>query len=192
MSYVSKDSFRELLKDTPIICAIKSQEDLEKALTCESLIVFILFGDMLTIREIVSKVNSAKKLAFVHVDLIEGFSSRTVVVDYLVKNMPVSGIISTKPNIVRRAKEAGLFTVYRFFALDSMAFCNIIEQAHYHHADAIEILPGGMPKVIKKLSAITQKPVIASGLINDKEDVLSAINAGAMAISSTNNAVWVL
>jgi glycerol uptake operon antiterminator len=33
-------------------------------------------------------------------------------------------------------------------------------------------------------------PVIAGGLISDKEDIISALGAGAIAVSSTNPAVW--
>ena len=33
-------------------------------------------------------------------------------------------------------------------------------------------------------------PVIAGGLIADKEDVIQALDAGAVAISTTNESVW--
>ena len=35
-------------------------------------------------------------------------------------------------------------------------------------------------------------PVIAGGLISDKEDIIAALDAGAAAISSTNPAIWFL
>ncbi|NLM61842.1 MAG: glycerol-3-phosphate responsive antiterminator, partial [Clostridiales bacterium] len=34
------------------------------------------------------------------------------------------------------------------------------------------------------------KPIIAGGLISDKEDIITALAAGAIAISSTNHDVW--
>lgn len=59
--------------------------------------------------------------------------------------------------------------------------------------DAIEILPGiVVPKVIKKINAISRVPVIAGGLITDKEDVMNALSSGAIGISSTNQDVWFL
>ena len=33
-------------------------------------------------------------------------------------------------------------------------------------------------------------PIIAGGLISEKEDVINALDAGAIAISSTNQQVW--
>ncbi|WP_352427367.1 glycerol-3-phosphate responsive antiterminator, partial [Enterocloster asparagiformis] len=35
-------------------------------------------------------------------------------------------------------------------------------------------------------------PIIAGGLIADKEDVMNALEAGALAISSTNQKVWLM
>jgi glycerol uptake operon antiterminator len=56
--------------------------------------------------------------------------------------------------------------------------------------DYVEILPGVMPKVIKRINNLIHVPVIAGGLIADKEDVLAALSAGAVSISTTNEAVW--
>lgn len=47
-----------------------------------------------------------------------------------------------------------------------------------------------MPKMIRRLVQDTGKPVIAGGLISDKEDVTGALGAGAVAVSTTNPAVW--
>ena len=33
-------------------------------------------------------------------------------------------------------------------------------------------------------------PIIAGGLISDKESVMAALSAGAIAVSSTNHEVW--
>ena len=54
----------------------------------------------------------------------------------------------------------------------------------------IEILPGLMPKVIRKICSQSRIPVIAGGLITDKEDIMAALGAGAISISTTNQKVW--
>ena len=102
----------------------------------------------------------------------------------------MDGIISTKPQLVKRAKELGLFGILRIFVIDSMAFGNIEKQCASLVPDAVEILPGLMPKIIKKLCSTVNVPIIAGGLISDKEDVMNALNAGAVAISVTNQRVW--
>lgn len=67
---------------------------------------------------------------------------------------------------------------------------NILSQQHSVHPDFIEVLPGAMPKVIHRLCAEIKVPVIAGGLITDKESVMGALTAGATAVSSTNHKVW--
>ena len=56
--------------------------------------------------------------------------------------------------------------------------------------DFIEVLPGLMPKVIRKICRTSRIPIIAGGLITDKEDVVAALSAGAIAVSTTNQDVW--
>ena len=100
------------------------------------------------------------------------------------------GVLSTKATLTRRAKELGLVAIQRFFLLDSMAITNIEKQLPQGASDLIEVLPGLMPKIIRQVVALAGRPVIAGGLITDKEDVTRALSAGAVAVSSTNPAVW--
>jgi glycerol uptake operon antiterminator len=189
---VLRNDITELLLETPIIAAIKDFDELERCLESESLMVFILFGDICNISEIVSRIKGAGKHAIVHIDLIEGLVSKDIAVDFIVKNTDADGIISTRNSMIKYAKSKGLITIQRFFLLDSLAFSNLARQASYEWADLIEILPGVMPKIIKKVVNISNVPVIAGGLISDKEDVVNALSAGAIAVSSTNSQVWFL
>ena len=94
--------------------------------------------------------------------------------------------------MIRRAKELGLYTVMRFFVLDSLSFENIEKQLVSVKPDFIEVLPGVMPKIIRKVCKRVRTQVIAGGLISDKEDVMAALDAGAIAVSSTNQKVWLM
>ena len=81
-------------------------------------------------------------------------------------------------------------TVMRFFVIDSMALENIQRQCEQARPDCIEILPGVMPKVIRRIARTVRQPVIAGGLLTDKEDVMAALNAGAVSVSTTNRELW--
>lgn len=179
--------------DNPVIAAVKDLDGLKECLRIEEIrIVFILFGDVCTIGDIVSYVKDAGKAAMVHLDLIAGLSAKEISVDFIKKNTQADGIITTKPALIKRARELSLYTVLRYFLIDSMAFENILHQQGSAKPDLIEVLPGVMPKVIKKICQATQTPIIAGGLIDDKEDVMGALSAGAMAVSTTNRSVWLL
>ena len=86
----------ELLEESPIIAAVKSQEGLEKSLKSECKVVFVLFGTICDIDVIVAQIKDAGKVAIVHVDMIQGLSTKKVAVDFIAHNTRADGIISTK------------------------------------------------------------------------------------------------
>lgn len=182
--------FYDAMTDCPVIAAVKNMEGVEKCLESEVKVVFILFGNICNIKDIVERLKEKDKLALVHVDLLEGLDNSEIAVDYIKNNTRADGIISTRINMINRVKELSMDTVYRIFVLDSRAYESIQKQKSQIKADFIEILPGVMPKIIKKINAFSQQPVIAGGLISDKEDVLEALDAGAISVSTTNQKVW--
>ena len=186
--------FVEAIEAAPIVAAVKDDAGLEMCLKSDVDAVFILYGDICTISDIVAKVKDAGKIAMVHMDLISGLSPRDISLDFIRKYTRADGIITTKSNLITHAKEIGLATVLRHFVLDSMALINIERQSHAgrdSQPDMIEILPGIIiPKMIKKICAMSRVPVICGGLIQEKEDVLNALASGAAAISTTSSEVW--
>ena len=180
----------EELEDCPIIAAVKDDEGLEACLESESSMVFVLYGDICTIGEVVKKIKSRGKRAVIHMDLIQGLSAKEAAVNFLKEYTRADGIITTRPALIRRAKELGLFTVLRFFVIDSMALENIQKQTAAVMPDVVEILPGLMPKMIRKIRKSIRRPLIAGGLISDKEDIMAALDAGAVAVSTTKEPVW--
>lgn len=180
----------------PIIAAVKNDEGLERALQTEVEIVFVLYGDICSIPAITKRVHEAGKLSMVHMDLIAGLNNaREASVDFIRRFTSADGIITTKSALVSRAAELGLYSVLRFFILDSMAMESIAKQTRSGGAqpDVIEILPGVVsPRVMQRIKERIRVPLIAGGLIADREDVMNALKGGAVAVSSTNKQVWSL
>ena len=184
------NKFFPLIYQNPIIAAINDLNNIELAAESPCNIVFLLKGDISNIAGIVDRFKSAGKGVFVHMDLIEGFSKDAVSLRYFHDNIKPDGIITTKGNLVRIAKNNGIFIIQRLFALDSLSLASGIESLHTTKPDAIEILPGIMPKVIKEVHGETSIPVIAGGLIRDKEDVIDCLNAGALGVSTSKKELW--
>ncbi|WMJ83963.1 glycerol-3-phosphate responsive antiterminator [Oscillospiraceae bacterium LTW-04] len=182
--------FYDTVAANPVIAAIKDPEGLEQCLAEEDIqVVLILFGDICNISEITEQVKAVGKIALVHVDLITGLSNKEVAVDFIRRNTSADGIVSTRQSFIRRARDLHMYTILRVFVIDSIALSSL-EKLDCVKPDFIEILPGVMPKTIRKVCAITSIPVLAGGLIADKEDVMNALEAGATAISTTNQQVW--
>lgn len=180
----------ETLLDEPVIAAVKTDEALTAALASPCSAVFLLASTLLTVDGLVHRIHDAGKLAVVHIDLVDGLSSREIAVDSLNALCHPDGIISTRPTLIRRARHRGLLTVQRAFILDSLSLTSLSGQLEQGKPDFVEILPGIMPRVIAEISARTQVPVIAGGLLRDKADVMAAMRVGAAAVSTSAPSLW--
>lgn len=191
---MEKETILEQFEDYPVIAAVKDKDGLKKCLEsgAEIQIVFVLYGDLCNIGDIVDRLKEGGKTVIIHLDLISGLGNREIVVDYIKNTTKADGIISTKSTLIKRAKELDFFAVMRFFMLDSMVYENVRKQIENVKPDMIEIIPGAMPKVISRLCEFIEGkvPVIAGGMIMDKEDTMKALDAGATAISTTRQNVW--
>ncbi|WP_119291870.1 glycerol-3-phosphate responsive antiterminator [Streptomyces sp. YIM 130001] len=183
-------SLLDLLEENPVVASVKDEEGLEAVLRTDCPVVFLLYGSVLDISSTVRRLKDAGRTVLVNVDLLEGLAGKEIVVSFIRENTAADGILSSKAFMVRAAREQGLFAVHRFFLIDSFSYRNLARQLSISKADAIEILPGCMPRVIGWVVADIDAPVIAGGLVCDKEDVIAALQAGATAIASSNQDVW--
>ena len=184
------EKIRDLFEISPIITAVKDEQGLEKALKTESPVVFLLFGNICNITGLVDQVKNSGKIAIVHVDLIQGLSSKEVAVDFIHQNTRADGIISTKAPLVRHAMDLGMIGGQRTFLIDSMALETTKKQLLTFQPDFMELMPGVMPKILKTVRGYTEIPLVAGGLISDQKDILAAFDAGVDAVSTTREELW--
>ena len=180
-----------VLEQNPVLPAVKDTGRLEVCLAQPAGVVFLLCGDILNIDRLIDRVHQAGKYAVVHADLVAGLAPREIAVDFL-HRCGADGIISTRPMLLRRGRELGLLTVLRVFAIDSKAVSNLGRETEGGMPDVIEILPGTLCKVLRRLSRELPVPLIAGGLLSDKADVLAALGAGALCVSASDESLWAL
>ena len=107
------------LEQNPVIAAVRRREDLPLAAASPAEVIFLLCGELLTIREDVARVRRAGKIALLHIDLLGGIGRDAAAVEFIARHVRPDGLISTRSQLIRCAKERGLLTVQRFFLLDS-------------------------------------------------------------------------
>lgn len=180
----------DILLESPIIAAVKEDKTLNKALLSEAKVVFVLHGDILNIGDICKKLEEKGKKVFVHLDMIEGLRGDASGIEYIKKVANPYGIITTRPAIVKLAKASGLLTIIRVFIIDSLSLRTGIKNIHETNPSAIEVMPGVANKIINNLKREVSIPVIAGGLIDCKKDVIEALAAGALAVSTTCCELW--
>ncbi|MEW6623768.1 MAG: glycerol-3-phosphate responsive antiterminator [Bacillota bacterium] len=178
------------IQDNPIIAAVNKLDKVETAIKSPCKIIFLLIGDIYNLKPIVEKVKAQGKFIYIHFDLIVGFSKDQVALKYMNDIIKPDGIITTKSNIVKKAKELDIFVIQRIFVLDSLSLESGLKTVNSIYPNAIEVLPGTIVKTLKNITGQTKIPVIASGLIKDKEDIIASIKAGVVGISSSKEEIW--
>ncbi|MBR6647450.1 MAG: glycerol-3-phosphate responsive antiterminator [Clostridia bacterium] len=172
-----------------IIAAARNAQELLAALDSKVEIIFMLSPNISDIKKQTEIVHKAGKKLFIHLDLAEGIGKDEYGIKF-VKEQGVDGIISTRTNIIKLAKKENLFAIQRFFVVDSQSVYTTIETAKTSKADMIEIMPGTMVKVIKRIKEEIDIPIIAGGLIETKEEFEDAISCGALAVSTGKKEFW--
>jgi glycerol uptake operon antiterminator len=183
-------SFFERVNKNPIIAAVKDVDNFDLALTSSCEIIFLLTGSIFNLKHLVEKGSQANKGVYVHLDLLEGFSRDFTSLKFINEQIKPEGIITTKPSLVKKAGEMNIFTIQRLFIFDSLSLKTAIDSIRSTKLDAIEILPGIMPRIIQRIIEETKIPLIAGGLIETKEDVIQTLKAGAIGVSTSNQEIW--
>ena len=184
---MTRSELYDCIADCPIIAAIHESR-FEEALRSPAGIIFLLGGSILTVKERILRAHKEGKKIFIHIDLAEGIGKDKAGTAFLA-DCGADGVISTKASIIRTAKEFGLVSVQRFFALDSQGVSSIGEMIESSKPDLIEIMPGIAFKVINHFSG-RGTPVIAGGLIESKAELTEALASGAEAVSTGKEELW--
>lgn len=185
-------SLLHLLRQNPVIAAVKDNASLQLAIDSECQFISVLYGNICTISNIVKKIKNAGKYAFIHVDLLEGASNKEVVIQFLKLVTEADGIISTKASMLKAARAEGFSVFIACLLLIRFRFTTLISKLRNRIRIVLRILPGCMPKVLGWVTEKIRQPLIAGGLVCDEEDARNAINAGVVALSTTNTGVWTL
>jgi glycerol uptake operon antiterminator len=173
-----------------IIAAAKDSGAVLRA--CQSGVdtVFLLGGDILSVGQEIRRIRACGKQAFMHIDLVDGIARDAAGVRYVARCIAPDGVISTKAALLRVAQEEGLTTVQRIFLVDSSSLETGARLVQASSPDYVEVMPGLVPLAITHLRATLRQPVIAGGMITQPEQVRVALTAGAVAVSTSSQALW--
>ena len=192
MRLTMREEERNMVMDfmkKPIAAAIRTEKDFSKALRSDVDMVFLLHSNIMTVNQCVKEIHSAGKKAFIHVDFAEGIGKDRAGLEFLAKQ-GVDGVLTTRTNIVKLAKEFDLITVQRFFMVDSHSVGTSVESIKISKPDIIEIMPGIITKKIREFSEQVDMPSIAGGIVETLEEVRAALAAGATVVSTGEAQLW--
>lgn len=173
-----------------VLPAIKNMKEFEKILKTDFEYIVILNSHVAQIKNIVDTAHKHQKKILVHIDMIAGLKNDVSGTVFVCQEIKPDGIISTKKQAIITAKKRGLLAIQRLFLIDSNALNNGLELLEMTEPDYIELLPGIVPTMIEEIKSITNTPIIAGGLIRKQEEIDSAIEAGAISVSTSIRDLW--
>lgn len=176
----------------PVIAAVQNEVDLEIAIKSQVTTIFLLCADIFNAKSLVDRIKNADKSALIHIDFLQGIGKDAKAIDYIIQVIKPDGVISTKSSHIKIAKEKGMFTIQRFFLIDNKSFEMTTKSVKSIQPNMIEIMPGVMPGIIKRITSKISIPVIAGGLISSKQDIMEALKAGAVGASTGKKELWEL
>lgn len=164
--------------------------DFESFLESEYGIGVFLELHMAQLKNVSAMAAARQKKMLYHVDMIQGIKSDDYATEFICQEYKPYGLISTKANVILKAKQKGVIAIQRIFLIDSHALEKSYKLLEKTRPDFIEVLPGAMPELIKEVSEKVNIPVLAGGFIRTPEDVQNAIYAGAHGVTTSKKELW--
>ena len=187
---LSIEQFTDRLIRHPIIAAVRSQTQLELALRSPVRTIFLLAGSIVDLTETCRQIHATDRTCLLHLELIDGLKPDAAGIRFVADRIQPDGIISTRPAAIKQARQAGLLTIQRIFLLDSSALTDGRRHIHSSQPDLVEVLPGISATAIHRAVTCFERPLIAGGLIGQRSEVMAALHAGALAVSTGQTDLW--
>ncbi len=173
-----------------LIPASPTMKDFEKFLESDYEIGILLEVHIAQLKHISKMAERHGKKMIFHVDLIHGLKNDDYGTEYICQEFSPFGLISTKANVILKAKQRGVLSIQRMFLIDSHALGQSYRLIEKTRPDYIEVLPGTMPWMIKEVKEKTNIKILAGGLIRTPEEVKRAIESGADAVTTSKRELW--
>ncbi|SMG57475.1 glycerol-3-phosphate responsive antiterminator [Paenibacillus aquistagni] len=178
------------MKNYPIIASITIDEQIAQAVASDVKRVILMTGNITNLRTIIESLHLSGKQVYVHTEMVAGIGRDASAIQYLADVFKVDGIVTTKSNAVAAAKQAGILSIQRIFAIDTAAVETAIRMITSCKPDEVELMPGLMPRVIEELKERISQPLIVGGLIRYEQEIEQALQSGADFVSIGHARFW--
>ncbi|RLQ94035.1 glycerol-3-phosphate responsive antiterminator [Falsibacillus albus] len=181
-----KEDLLKVLKWEQLIVSIKNPKTLDQFLESDISTAFLLMGNINNLQGYVQEMKRRNKFVFLHLDMVQGIRNDLEGLKFLSHYIKPHGIITTKKQLIISAKNLGFLTVQRLFLVDSDAVRNGLEITREYQPDFIEAMPGIIPSMCQAIAEKVDQVFITGGLIQNQEQIQTALDHGAFAVSTSN------
>lgn len=180
-----------MLEDQRIIPAISNYQDLKKFLSLPLVYGILMNFQLAQLPELVKLMKDNHKKVLIHSELIKGLSSDEFGAIYLIQTLNVDGIISSKPKVIEICRKRKVIGIFRFFLKDSVSLTQSLDMARKISPHYLEVLPAISTDILPEIIENTNSQILMGGLIRKKEQIRRCLDAGAVAVTTSNTDFWV-
>lgn len=173
-----------------VLPAARNMKQFEQLLKTDFQYIVLLEVHISHLNRLKHEATKNGKKIIIHADLIQGLKTDNYAADFLCNDIKPAGIISTRANMIQKAKAKNIIAIQRMFLLDTIALEKSYSLIETAAPDYIEMLPGVIPELISEVRERTGIPIINGGLIRTKEHIHAALEAGAIAVTTSDRALW--
>jgi glycerol uptake operon antiterminator len=174
----------------PVIPAVRSVRDFERLLSKPYEYIILLDSHVAQLQSFMKLARQHKKKLIIHADLVLGLKHDEAGAQFLCQVVQPDGIISTHSPVIKIAKKHRTVAIQRIFLLDSHSLETSYRVIANSQPNFIEVLPGALPNVIREIQHRTNLPVLAGGFIRTRDDIQTALLAGATAVTTSQEELW--
>ena len=104
-----------------ILPALRNLKQLESLLDSPYEYIVLLEVHISNLKTIKKEADRYSKKIIIHADLIQGLKTDDYAAEFLCNDIRPAGIISTRSNMIMKAKAKGIIAIQRMFLLDTIA-----------------------------------------------------------------------
>lgn len=173
-----------------VLPAITNHKSLRKFIESNLEYGLLMNFQLAQLSNLVLTLKSHNKKVIVHQELIRGLARDEYGTLYLIQNLKVDGIVSSKSKVIALCNKRNVMSILRIFLKDSLSLEQSIDIATKTLPNYVEILPSSAIMIIEDIKKELDIDLIFSGLIKTKEHAEYCLRNGAVAISTSNPDFW--
>ncbi|MGE4320694.1 MAG: glycerol-3-phosphate responsive antiterminator [Acholeplasmataceae bacterium] len=173
-----------------IIPAISNHQALKKFIDSPHTYGILMNFQLAQLKGLVEAGHKANKKILIHSELIKGLSHDEYGAIYLIQELKVDGLISSKPKVIEICKKRNVIGIFRFFLKDSISLEQSLMITRKIEPIYLEVLPATSTSLIEYIKTQVNAEILMGGLIQNKSQIQNCLASGAIAVTTSNIDLW--
>ncbi|CAN7556651.1 MULTISPECIES: glycerol-3-phosphate responsive antiterminator [Ensifer] len=179
----------ERLLRAPVMATLYGVDNVQAFLDSKAEVGIVANIALRHVAEVLSALKKSNKLIVLNIDSCEGLSQDKGAIEFLA-DIGISILLSTRVPTIQKAAQCGLLTMQKVFVTDRSTWPRSVKAIAQSAPNLVQLMPSPMLDYLGMDEKRKLPPIVASGFVCNEADVETALSRGAVAVSSSNKAIW--